>query len=269
MGGRPRVLRKEGGQATLLAMTAPAFIELKDATVEFPIFNAPSHSLKNRLLNAVTGGVIRRAHEGHVVVRGLDGINLKIEPGERLGLVGHNGAGKTTLLRVLSGIYTPTQGTALIRGETVSLINIALGIDPEATGRENIRLRSAMLGFTPAETRRHMEEIAEFSGLGDFIDMPFRTYSSGMQLRLAFSVSTAVRPQILIMDEWLSTGDENFRERAEKRLKSVVHSTEILILASHSKDLLLTNCNRVIWLEHGQVRMDGPASEVVCKYFHQ
>lgn len=248
-------------------MNTPASIELRNVAVEFPVFNAASMSLKNRVLSAMTGGVIDRRYDGHVIVRGLQNINLNITAGERVGLVGHNGSGKTTLLRVLSGIYHPTQGEAKLQGECVSLINISLGIDPEATGRENIRLRAAMLGLTPAETQERIAEIIDFSGLGDFIDMPFRTYSSGMQLRLAFSVSTAIRPQILIMDEWLSTGDENFKARAEQRMKDVVHATEILILASHSRELLEANCNRVIWLEHGQIRMDGEAMEVTAAYF--
>lgn len=244
-----------------------ASIELINAAVEFPVFNAASMSLKNRVLSAVTGGAIDRQHDGSVIVRGLQNINLKIAAGERVGLVGHNGSGKTTLLRVLSGIYHPTQGQAIIQGECVSLINISLGIDPEATGRENIRMRSAMMGLTPVQTNERIDEIIDFSGLGGFIDMPFRTYSSGMQLRLAFAVSTAIRPQILVMDEWLSTGDEDFKERAEQRLKDVVHGTEILILASHSREILLANCNRLVWLEHGQVRMDGNVAEVTKNYF--
>lgn len=248
-------------------MNATASIELTNVAVDFPVFNAASMSLKNRVLSAVTGGVIDRQYDGHVIVRGLQNINIKISAGERVGLVGHNGSGKTTLLRVLSGIYYPTQGQAKIQGECVSLININLGIDPEATGRENILLRSAMMGLTPTQAHERIDEIIDFSGLGDFIDIPFRTYSSGMQLRLAFAVSTAIRPQILIMDEWLSTGDENFKHRAEQRMKDVVHATEILILASHSRELLLANCNRLIWLEHGQVRMDGSVEEVANAYF--
>jgi lipopolysaccharide transport system ATP-binding protein len=248
-------------------MSKDALIELKDVGVDFPVYNAASQSLKNRLLSSVTGGAIDREHDGVVVVRGLQEINLKISAGERVGLIGHNGAGKTTMLRVLSGIYHPTHGKATIQGECVSLIDISLGIDPEATGRENIRLRSAMLGFTPEQTRQHMDEIIEFSGLGDFIDMPFRTYSSGMQLRLAFAVSTTVNPQILIMDEWLSTGDENFRERAEQRMRRVVDGTDILILASHTRTLLQTNCDRIIWLEHGRIRMDDEAAKVLDAYF--
>jgi lipopolysaccharide transport system ATP-binding protein len=248
-------------------MRTQALIELRGVGVDFPIYNAASVSLKNRLLSSVTGGAIDREHDGFVVVRGLQEINLRITAGERVGLIGHNGAGKTTMLRVLSGIYSPTQGEAVIQGDCVSLIDISLGIDPEATGRENIRLRSAMLGFTPEQTRERMDEIIDFSGLGDFIEMPFRTYSTGMQLRLAFAVSTTVSPQILIMDEWLSTGDENFRERAEQRMRRVVDSTDILILASHTRKLLETNCDRIIWLEHGRIRAAGATSEILDQYF--
>ena len=247
--------------------TSKTSIELRNVGVDFPVYNAWSHSFKNRVLSAVTGGAIDRKFDGSVVVRGLQEINLKIEAGERVGLIGHNGAGKTTMLRVLSKIYAPTEGEAIINGDCVSLINISLGIDPEATGRENIKLRSAMIGFTPKQTKERMEEIIDFSGLGDFIDMPFRTYSSGMQLRLAFAVSTSIRPQILVLDEWLSTGDEEFRHRAEKRMREVVESTDILILASHSRGLLEENCNRVVWLEHGKVKMDGSPKGVLDAYF--
>ncbi|GAB1581335.1 ABC transporter ATP-binding protein [Phyllobacterium phragmitis] len=187
--------------------------------------------------------------------------------GDRIGLIGHNGSGKTTLLRVLSGIYAPTHGRAVINGNCVSLININLGIDPDATGRENIRLRSAMMGMHPKEIAENFEQIAEFSGLGEFLDVPFRTYSSGMQLRLAFATSTAVRPEILIMDEWLSTGDEDFKERANRRMRDLVDTTKILVLASHSRKLLEENCNRVIWLEHGRLKMDGAPSDVLPAYF--
>lgn len=248
-------------------MSTLARIILEEVAVDFPIFNAAHRSLKNRVLNAAAGGFIERQPDGVVVVHGLDHISLEINPGDRVGILGHNGAGKTTLLRVLSGIYYPTRGRISIHGEVTSLINISLGIDPESTGRENIVLRSAMMGLSPAQTREREDEIIEFSGLGEFIDMPFRTYSSGMQLRLAFSVSTCIRPQILIMDEWLSTGDLDFRDRAEKRLTEVVSSTEILVLASHSMHLLQKNCNRLIWLERGGVRMDGAFAEVAEAYF--
>lgn len=242
-------------------------IQLRNVSVEFPIYNSPSRSLKNRVLNIATGGKIERKSDRLVVVSGLDNISLNFREGDRIGLIGHNGSGKTTLLRVLSGIYIPTQGEAVIDGACISLINISLGIDPDATGYENIRLRAAMMGMSPKEVAEKLEEIAEFSGLGDFLEVPFRTYSSGMQLRLAFATSTAVSPEILIMDEWLSTGDENFKERANKRMAELVGSTKILILASHSRQLLTSNCNRVIWLDHGQVKMDGEPEEVLSAYF--
>lgn len=248
-------------------MTSKASITLKDVGVDFPVFHAANLSLKNRILNSVTGGAFQRSEEGHVVVQGLSRINLDIRSGERIGLLGHNGAGKTTMLRVLSGIYHPTQGQVRINGECISLINISLGIDPEATGIENIKLRGVMMGLTPDELQDQIDEIVEFSGLGDFIQMPFRTYSSGMQLRLAFAVSTTIRPQILIMDEWLSLGDNEFAERADKRIKSLLDSTEILILASHSRDLLTQNCTRLIWMEHGHIKMDGTAEDVAKAYF--
>lgn len=244
-----------------------ASIELKNVEVVFPVYNASSLSLKNRVLSAVTGGKIDRAHDGAIIVKGLQEINITITQGERLGLVGHNGAGKTTLLRILSGIYQPTSGIAHINGECVSLINIGLGIDPEATGRENIHLRSVMMGMKPSDIKKNTDEIIAFTGLGEFIDLPFRTYSTGMQLRLAFAVSTAVKPQILIMDEWLSTGDEEFKERADKRMTEVVSAAEILILASHSRELLLNNCTRLIWMEHGMIKLDGKPSEVAEQYF--
>lgn len=242
-------------------------IKLDEVSVDFPIYNSSSRSLKNRVLSVATGGKIEQRRDGLVIIRGLDNISLTLREGERIGLIGHNGCGKTTLLRVLSGIYTPTQGQATVNGECVSLINISLGIDPDATGRENIRLRSAIMGVDPRKMADKFDEIAEFSGLGDFLEMPFRTYSSGMQLRLAFATSTSVRPEILIMDEWLSTGDEDFKERANQRMRELVDSTKILVLASHSPELLEKNCNRIIWLEHGRVKMDGAPEIVLPLYF--
>lgn len=243
------------------------FIELKNASVEFPIYNSASRSLKNRVLSVATGGKIERLTDRTVIVRGLDNVSISLNEGDRVGLIGHNGSGKTTLLRVLSGIYTPTQGTAIIRGHAISLININLGIDPDATGRENIRLRCAMMGMHPDEISEKIDEISDFSGLGEFLDVPFRTYSTGMQLRLAFAASTSINPEILIMDEWLSTGDEDFKERANERMRELVNSTKILVLASHSEELMQKNCNRVIWLEHGRVRMDGSPSKILPAYF--
>ena len=200
-------------------------------------------------------------------MRALQNINLEFKHGDRVGLLGHNGAGKSTLLRVLSGVYKPTSGQVAINGQVASLIDVSLGIDSEATGRENIFIRGALLGLRKKQINEQLEEIIKFSELGDFIDMPVRIYSSGMHLRLAFSVSTVIRPEILIMDEWLSVGDESFKYKAESRMQKLLESTSILIIASHSKELLLKTCNRIILLDHGLVKTDSDP-EVVCnEYF--
>jgi lipopolysaccharide transport system ATP-binding protein len=246
-----------------------AKIVLTNASVDIPIFNANGRSLTSRLLEVATGGKLDADPNGKVTVRALSGINLKLRDGDRIGLVGHNGAGKSTLLRVLSGVFVPTAGTAIIEGFVGSLIDVSLGINPEASGRENIFLRGALLGFSKNEVREKFEEIVEFSELGEFIEMPMRTYSSGMQLRLAFAVSTIVRPEILLMDEWLSVGDEGFKAKASDRLSAIVDASKILVLASHSRELLEKVTNRVLWLEHGEIRMEGEPKEVLPLYFER
>lgn len=244
-----------------------ASIEFTKAGVEIPIFNANSRSLKTRLIQIATGGILSTDQSGQVVVCALHDLNFQFSNGDRVGLVGHNGAGKSTLLRVLSGVYAPTNGQVNIQGQVASLIDVSLGIDHEATGRENILVRGALLGLSQKEIKAKLNEIIAFSELGDFIDMPVRTYSSGMHLRLAFSVSTVIRPEILLMDEWLSVGDESFKYKAEARLADLVDSTKILIIASHSRDLIMKTCNRVLWLEHGNIKMDGSPHEVCESYF--
>jgi lipopolysaccharide transport system ATP-binding protein len=242
-------------------------IIFNDASVSLPIFNATGRSLTSKILEVATGGRLDASPDGKVVVQALRNLTFSIEAGERVALVGHNGAGKSTLLRALAGVYAPTAGTTLIDGTIGSLIDVSLGINPEATGRENIYIRGRLLGFTKKEIQEKFEEIVEFSELGNFIDMPVRTYSSGMHLRLAFSVSTEVRPEILLMDEWLSVGDESFRAKSEKRLSELVEATKILVIATHTRQLVEASCNRVIWLEHGQIKMDGPVAEVAPLYF--
>lgn len=242
-------------------------ILFEQVTVDFPIYNASARSLKNKLIQVATGGKLEANANGHVVVRALENLCLNIQDGERVGLLGHNGAGKSTFLRLVSGVYFPSSGKASIKGEIGSLIDISLGIDPEATGRENIYMRGILLGLSKAEINAKMDEIIDFAEIGDFVNMPLRTYSSGMHLRLAFAVSTIVRPEILLMDEWLSVGDEGFKHKAEERLNNLVKSTNILIIASHSKELICDTCTRAIWLEHGQVKMDGKPDRVTQAYF--
>lgn len=244
-----------------------AVINLQAVCVEFPIFNSTDRSFKKRLMNVATGGQITADAAGVVVVRSLDNLNLRVEHGERVALLGHNGAGKTTLLRVLGGVYVPTHGTAIVEGELGSLIDISLGIDPDASGLENIYLRGRLLGMSANEIKEKTPEIIDHSELGNFIEMPLRTYSSGMQMRLAFSISTTLRPEILLMDEWLSVGDEGFRHKAEARMKEVVLATSILVVATHSRELCMQICTRAIWLEHGQIKMDGAPKQVCDAYF--
>ena len=200
-------------------------------------------------------------------MRSLDHLNLEIKSHERVGLIGHNGAGKSTLLRVLSSVYEPTEGVAKITGSIGSLIDISLGIDLEATGLENIYLRSALLGIPKKNVDKELNSLVEFTELGDFINMPVRTYSTGMHMRLAFAVSTMISPDILLMDEWLSVGDQSFQEKAENRLNRLIERTNILVIATHSRRLIERCCTRVLWLEHGRLKMDGSPEQVCPLYF--
>ena len=244
-----------------------AHIKLDNVSVEFPIFNSSSRSLTNSLVSAATGGRISADKSGHVTVKALSDINLEIKSGDRLGIVGHNGSGKSTLLRVLAGIYEPTSGQITRAGKIASLIDIGLGINPENTGKENIYLRGQLMGLSNKEIAKKFDEIIEFAELGDFIQLPVRTYSSGMLLRLAFAVSTSITADVLIMDEWLSVGDGAFAERAEQRLQSLVDSAEILVIASHSKDLIEKVSGRLLWLDHGNIKALGKPEELAGQYF--
>lgn len=224
--------------------------------VEFPIFENSHRSLKNTVIHLTTGGRIGVNSGQHPVVRALNDISFEIGPGDRVGLVGHNGSGKTTLLRVLSGIYAPVKGRLQIQGKVASLLDVSMGLDPDATGFENIYLRGIMDGLLPAVIRSKIDEIADFTGLGDYLNLPVRTYSSGMQLRLAFAISTSVEADILIMDEWLSVGDAEFSQKAAARLDALVSKAAILVVASHSPELIARVCNRRIHLEHGVILSD-------------
>lgn len=243
-----------------------AHITFEHVNIDFPIYNSKNRSLKNTVMQAATGGKVSFGAEG-TVIRSLEDVSFKICEGERVGIVGHNGAGKSTLLRALSNVYAPTAGRAEIVGEIGSLVDIGLGIDGEATGRENIYIRGALLGLKRSEIEKRFDEIVEFSELGEFINMPVRTYSSGMHLRLAFAVATIIRPEILLMDEWLSVGDAAFNEKAERRLSELVKSSRILVIASHSRELIERTCNRAMWFEHGHLKMDASPSEVCNAYW--
>lgn len=233
-----------------------AHILAEKLCVEFPIFENSHRSLKNTVMHLTTGGRIGVDAGHHPVVRALNELDFDIREGDRVGLTGHNGSGKTTLLRVLSGVYAPVHGLLSMQGRVVSLLDVSTGMDPDASGFENIYLRGIMDGLKPAHIRSKIDEIADFTGLGDYLNFPVRTYSSGMQLRLAFAISTSVDADILIMDEWLSVGDAEFSAKAAARLDALVSKASILVLASHSPELIARVCNRKIHLEHGVIVSD-------------
>lgn len=235
-----------------------ASIVAEKISVEFPIYENSHRSFKKRVFNFSTGGVIASDAGAHPIVKAIDNLSFKIEHGERVGLLGHNGSGKTTLLRALSGVYAPVKGRLLIQGKIASLIDVSMGLDPDATGFENIYLRGIMEGLRPDAIKSRIDDIAEFSDLGEFLNFPIRSYSSGMKLRLAFSISTTVQADILIMDEWLSVGDAEFTQKALARLNKLVNNAAILVLASHNPDLISRVCTRKIYLEHGKIISDEP-----------
>lgn len=228
-------------------------ILLDDCSLDLPIYGTINRSLKGAALAAATGGRVASASREIMVIQALSHISLRLSPGDRVGLMGHNGAGKTSLLRILAGIYEPTDGRISVEGKVSSLLDVTLGMDFESTGYENIMLRGLMHGLDFDDIRRLTPEIAEFSGLGDFLNMPVRTYSSGMTLRLAFSIVTSVHAEILLMDEWLSVGDADFVHKAEARLRKLVDAASILVIASHSREVIDHLCNVRILLEHGEI----------------
>ncbi|MGZ3275158.1 MAG: ABC transporter ATP-binding protein [Caulobacteraceae bacterium] len=235
-----------------------ANISVRDLSLRFPVIGADSQSLKRYLKQVAIGGSLaRREHSSRPSLVALHDVNLELGPGDRLGLIGANGSGKTTLLRCLAGAYAPDEGVVEVNGRIASLLDITMGIDPLATGLENIRLRGLIAGMTPKQIDSKTDDIAEFSGLGPFLAMPMKTYSAGMQARLAFATATAVEADILLMDEWIAVGDADFRKQAQERLTSLVERAHILVIASHEPTLIRSLCNKVIRMDHGQ------ASEVV------
>ena len=242
-----------------------SLVKLEDIGLRFNVRCMGRISLKEYLLK----GFFRRSKKTTFEVQALEGINLTVDEGDRLGIIGHNGAGKSTLLRLLAGVYPPTVGRRMVRGRISSLFDIALGFEEDANGWENIMFRGYLLGETPRTIRDKVQPIAEFSELGDFLDMPVRYYSSGMMVRLAFSISTAIEPEILIIDEVLSAGDMAFQEKARERMKALMSSAQAVIVVSHDLASLVKLCDRILWLDHGKMQMLGPTEEVIAAYTQQ
>jgi len=218
--------------------------------MRFPIYGVDARSLKKHLAALTIGGRLK-ATARSTEVTALSDVSFELHSGDRLGLIGHNGSGKTTLLRALAGAYEPDDGLIEVHGRIAALLDIGLGIDPSATGYENIRLRARIAGLSTATVSNMIDEIGEFTGLGSFLAMPVKTYSAGMTARLAFAAATAARADILLLDEWLAVGDAEFRGQAEQRLKQMADSAGIIVLASHDPSTLKLYCNKIMRLHHG------------------
>lgn len=239
-----------------------AHIIAKDLVVEFPIYQGAQRSMRKTFLKAATGGKLGGS-DSRITVRAVDGATFSINDGERVGLLGHNGSGKTTLLRALSGVYEPASGSLEIAGSVTSLLDIAQGFDFDSSGLENITLRGITMGISPRRIKPHIDEICDFSGLGDYLKLPVRTYSSGMMMRLAFAISTSVGSDILLMDEWLSVGDDEFRARAAERLNHLFNRAAIVVIASHDTALLARTCTRILHVEHGKIVREETVKEFI------
>ncbi len=240
-------------------------IDLQNVAIDFPLYHGNARSLKKSML-AVAGRRLATDMQDRVVVQALRGITFRLEPGDRLGLVGYNGAGKTTLLRTIAGIYEPVHGRIRVDGELNALLDPNLGMNLDLTGRENIMLRGLFGGLPREQFRQLEEDVQEFAELGEFMDLPVRIYSSGMLVRLGFALATAVAPQVLLMDEWFLAGDAQFLEKAHERLENMVRGAEILVLSSHQHDIVARWCTRVIWLDQGRIRADGEPAVVLQDY---
>lgn len=231
-----------------------SLIKASHISVEFPVFGMTGNrSFKKSLMNIATGGALAKDASNQVTVRALDDLSFEFHEGDRIGLIGNNGSGKSTLLQVLAGIYEPTSGELLVHGRVTSMLGITLGMDAESTGLDNIYLRGRLMGIEKKTIDDLVDEIADFAGIGEFLHLPMRTYSSGMSMRLAFAVATSVEAEIILMDEWLSVGDAEFVVKAKERLTSLVNKARLLVIASHNHEIISDQCNRVIHLEHGKI----------------
>jgi ABC-type polysaccharide/polyol phosphate transport system ATPase subunit len=239
-----------------------ARIELDNVSVSFRVRHMRRITLKEYLLRRL----VSRAVNPVVTVEALQNVNLTLEEGQRVGILGHNGAGKSTILKVLAGIYPPTGGRRIVEGRISSLFDISLGFELEASGWENIAYRGYLQGESPKSIEEKMQAIADFTELGDFLNMPVRHYSAGMMVRLAFSIATAIEPEILLVDEVLSVGDMAFQEKARKRMREMIDRAKLIVMVSHDLASLGRLCERGIWMDHGRVRMDGHMEDVIAAY---
>jgi ABC-type polysaccharide/polyol phosphate transport system ATPase subunit len=245
-----------------------ASLVLSNVHVEIPIFTSRSVGLINTIFSYARWErkQIESVSPFSFIVHALSGVTLDIREGDRVALIGRNGAGKTTLLRVLSGAYEPTDGTIFRSGSTTALTNITLGMDMDADGFDNIRMRAIQMNLSRSEEQAFRDDVVAFAELGEHLALPVRTYSSGMLLRLAFALSVFATPEILLMDEMISAGDVKFVKKAHARLTQLMDRAKILVLASHHENILHQFCNRGIYLREGQVVFDGHLSDCLREY---
>jgi ABC-type polysaccharide/polyol phosphate transport system ATPase subunit len=242
-----------------------AKIILKNIFLDFPIYNG-ALSLRSKLVNLGTGGRLM-SNAAHIpIVRALEDVSLEINKGDKVGIIGHNGAGKTTLLKLITGIYHPSAGTIHTEGKINAFFSVMNGMDQESTGYDNIYLMGTLLGMKRSEIKRLIPEIVEFTGLGSYLEVPVRTYSDGMKLRLGFAVYTSIYPEVLLLDESIGAGDASFLDKAKKRVESFYKKAEILVISSHSFAILEQFCNKVLWMEKGQIKKFGSTKQVLNAY---
>jgi ABC-type polysaccharide/polyol phosphate transport system ATPase subunit len=229
-----------------------AKIEFDRVHLSYPIYGSHGMSLRSHLMRVATGGNIEKDSRT-IVVTALKDVSFTLKDGDAVGLIGHNGAGKSTLLRTMAGIYPPCKGRVIREGKTATVFEIGAGLDHELTGYDNIIHLGMMMGLSYREAKALTPDIEEFTELGDFMQLPIRTYSSGMTMRLMFAVATAITPEILLLDEMFSTGDAGFREKSQARIHKIIDNTKIFVFASHDMNLIKNYCNRVFRLEHGHL----------------
>jgi ABC-2 type transport system ATP-binding protein/lipopolysaccharide transport system ATP-binding protein len=244
-----------------------ALIRASHLSLDMAVLSADSRSLKKRLLSAYARpSRVTIDERSKVIVRILRDISFEISDGDRVGLIGRNGAGKSSLLRVLAGVYSPTTGSLEISGNVVPLLNLGVGIRVDSTGYENIRICGLLLGMKYEELEEKTQEIADFTELGDYLSLPLHTYSAGMRMRLAFGIATAVEPDILLVDENVSAGDAAFIKKAEARMNRLMRRSSVVVLATHSNEMIERDCNKAILLDQGQIVAYGPSAEVLDEY---
>jgi lipopolysaccharide transport system ATP-binding protein len=241
-------------------------VEVNGLYVQYPVYGVKSRNLRSAVANVLLGGAVLKDNSDIIHVESLANVSLTLKSGDRLGVIGENGAGKTTLLRAISGYLYPSKGIVRTQGRLSSLINAGAGLDPDRTGRENAGIMALILGARKRDLDKIIEDVIEFAELGYFFDIPVRSYSAGMILRLSFAISTVINPDILILDEGVLAGDQHFIGKARERMERIYNHTDIIVLSSHSMDLIASICNKVLLLNHGKAAFLGDVKEGIRRY---